>query len=349
MGEDLQNILSKTNEYLNVPAVIRFEQPFLDYLADDFNIPGYEVEKHDRILTVRKKGLASDKIITAHIDRHGIVADENGNFEYAAFNAERFYGEQEKHSEKFLTKLGERFIGEPVFAYGIAGNTIAEGKVKGLSIDQVAARLYFEIEGMGKLAPGTPIAYFSQLSQENGRVSSQIDNAISAAVARQLAKDGFDGTFLFATEEEIGRSWKHLVDYLTSQEISSKSLISIDTTPYDDDRAISKGLIVLRNKDQHGVFNPVIVQELKNTCDREGIKYELKDEFIETQNRKLAESGAKPKKLGITELGRIVEETRGALNGATVQVPTTGYHSNHETTSEQALENYYKVLKAISS
>jgi hypothetical protein len=197
----LQNILAKAGEYLSIPSVIRFEQPFLDYLADDFNIPGYDVEKHERILAVRKKGLSSDKIVTAHIDRHGIVVDDQGNFEYAAFNAERFYGGDDKHSENFMKKLGQRFIGEPVFAYGIAGNTIAEGKVKGFSVDQAAARLYFEIEGLGRLAPSTPVAYVSGLAQENGRISSQIDNAISVAVAKELVKDGFDGTLLFAQKK----------------------------------------------------------------------------------------------------------------------------------------------------
>jgi len=45
----LQNIISKTGEYLNVPAVVRFEHPFMDYLADDFNTSGYDIEKKDRI------------------------------------------------------------------------------------------------------------------------------------------------------------------------------------------------------------------------------------------------------------------------------------------------------------
>jgi hypothetical protein len=53
------------------------------------------------------------------------------------------------------------------------------------------------------------------------------------------------------------------------------------------------------------------------------------------------------KKLGKTELGHFVDETEGRYNGATVQLPTTNYHSNHETTSELAIENFYKALLEI--
>ena len=63
----------------------------------------------------------------------------------------------------------------------------------------------------------------------------------------------------------------------------------------------------------------------------------MKDEHLEVQG----------KTLGITELGHIVDKTNGRYNGATVQLPTTNYHSNHETTSELATENFYKTLLEI--
>ena len=72
----------------------------------------------------------------------------------------------------------------------------------------------------------------------------------------------------------------------------------------------------------------------------------MKDEVIEAQNAQLLED-AKPKKLGKTELGRVIQHTSGRFNGATVQLPTTDYHSNHETTSELALSNYYEALKRL--
>ena len=37
----------------------------------------------------------------------------------------------------------------------------------------------------------------------------------------------------------------------------------------------------------------------------------------------------------------------GKFNGATIQIPTTDYHTNHETTSELAIKNYYTILKRL--
>jgi len=342
----LQNIISKIGEYLNVPAVVRFEHPFIDHLAEDFSTSGYDIEKQDRLLVVRKKGLRSPKIVTAHIDRHGIVVNEQGKPEYAAFNAKKHYGDENKSSEAIFKKSGQRFVDEAVYAYDAQGKRIADGVVKAFSYDFDTKDLVFDIDGFDKLPAGTAIGYVSPLVRQDGNLSSQIDNAVSAAVAYQLVKDGFDGTLLFATEEEIGRSWQHIANYLQSQDTASREIITLDTTPYNDARAISEGLIVLRNRDENGEFNPDLVGKLRTACDAQGVRYEMKDEVIEVQNAQLPED-AKPKKLGKTELGRVIQYTDGKFNGATVQIPTTGYHTNHETTSELALNNYYEALKRI--
>jgi len=342
----LQHILSKTEEYLQVPAVVRFEHPFMKHLADDFNTSGYEIEKHDRLLVVQKKGVRSSTIVTAHIDRHGIVINEEGKPEYAAFNAKKHYGDENTSPEAIFQKAGQRFIDELVYAYDENGRTIEEGKVKGCSYNFDTKDLLFEIDGFFGLPEGTPISYVSSLALANGHLSSQLDNAISAAISYQLIQDGFDGTILFAAEEEIGRSWQHIGEYLGSKNTSSRDIITIDTTPYDDARAISEGLIVLRNRDENGEFNADLVGRLQTACDTQGIEYEMKDEVIDYQNAQLPE-GKEPKKLGKTELGRIVQYTGGRCNGATVQLPSTHYHTNHETTSESALRNYYQTLTSI--
>lgn len=343
----LNNILEKTEEYLKIPSVVRFESPFLARLAEEFSLPGYEINLGGKLLEVRKKGASiSPKIITSHIDRHGIVLNQDGRFEFAAFNAKNHYREENKATDNIINKSGSRFIDEEVYAYDISGKKLSQGKVKSFSRSHNTKDIFFEIEGIGKLPPNTPLAYVSQLSLEDSNISSQIDNVISAAVAYQLVKDGFDGTVLFTAEEEIGRSWRHIADYLASKNIESKELLTLDTTPYDDSRAIDGGIIVLRNKDSNGIFNPSLVKNLKEICEKEGIMYEMKDEFIKSHNAKLAE-GVPPKKLGKTELGRIVQYTEGRYNGATVQLPTTKYHSNHETTSLKSLENYYNALKIL--
>ena len=140
----IKNIITKTEEYLNVPAVVRFEQPFMNHLADDFNTSGYEVEKQDRLLVVRKKGLRSPKIVTAHIDRHGIVVNDEGNYEYAAFNAINHYGDENDYSENIFKNLGPKLIDELVYAYDKDGKKLEEGKVKSFNYDFNKKDLFFE-------------------------------------------------------------------------------------------------------------------------------------------------------------------------------------------------------------
>jgi len=346
----LQEILAKTDEYLQIPSVIGFERAFIQYLFADFSKRGCEVRMYNKFLTVSKKNSKNPKVLTAHIDRHGIVTDLNGNFEYAAFNVKKSYGINIKGSEKFFKKVGQRFIDEIVYAYNyLSGDKYGEGKVKSFSYDVEKKNLFFEIEGFSdikRLQAPIPVAYKSQLKIREGLVSSQIDNVISISVIHQLVSDGFDGKIILTAEEEIGRSWKYIVDYLLEQGVSTQEIITLDTTPYDDLRAVQNGLIVLRNKDENGIFNPELVSSLREICESQGIKYEMKDEVIEAQNAKCLD-GAEPKTLGKTELGRIIQHTEGRFNGATIQLPTINYHTNHETTSELALNNYYKALKKI--
>ncbi|MFQ5621293.1 MAG: hypothetical protein ACE5FT_05605 [Candidatus Nanoarchaeia archaeon] len=342
----VDEIVAKLESYMAVPAVVGFEDHFMALLADDFNFPGYTIEEHDGIIAVTKTGTKSPVVITAHTDRHGIVVNEEGEFEYAAFYAKRNYGIPIESPESVFQKSADRYIGEAVFAYDSGGNVIWDGEVIDSSYDFDAKKVVFGIGGLGGLPSDTPIALRSVLSQEDDLVSSQIDNAASIAVARQLVANGFDGTVLLAVEEEIANSWTHIVKYLAGHAQPTREIIVLDTTPYDDERAIRNGLVVLRNRDAHGIFNPSLVHNLRKFCESNDILYEMKDEFLMTKHSYLPDE-ERIKKLGKTELGRIVNHTDGEYNGATVQLPTTGYHTNHETTSRLALGNFYKALEKL--
>lgn len=54
----------------------------------------------------------------------------------------------------------------------------------------------------------------------------------------------------------------------------------------------------------------------------------------------------KPLSLGRTELGRLVAATGGHLNGTTLQIPTTGYHTASETAT---LRSVGAALRLLSS
>ncbi len=57
--------------------------------------------------------------------------------------------------------------------------------------------LIFEIKGLSHLQPGTPIAFNDKLKNENGLLSAQLDNVISAAVIIYLYQNGYQGTAFF--------------------------------------------------------------------------------------------------------------------------------------------------------
>ena len=66
----------------------------------------------------------------------------------------------------------------------------------------------------------------------------------------------------------------------------------------------------------------------------------MKDEYFLAQ-------GLEIKDLGSTELGRLVLETSGEWNGATLQIPTTEYHTSYETTSRGCIESFYRLLSDL--
>ncbi len=341
-----QEIISKAREYIHVPSVIRFEKPFFDHLAQDFSLPGYSVEPQGRLLVVKRKNSSSPNILMVHVDRHGLATTANGRIDYADFEARRYYGDKIKSAESLFKKAGQRFVGETMFAHDLMGKILAEGVVNSFSYDFEKKEMSFLMSGMPVFHDGVALAYKPRFEQSEGLISAQMDNAISVATAFQLVKEGYDGRILLVAEEEIGKSWQHAARYLTSQGISSHEIIDLDTTPYDNEDALKEGKLALRNKDQHGTFNSALVSRMKKTLEELSIPYDMKDELIEQENASLP-SNVKPKKLGTTDLGRIVENTNGTLNGATLQIPSTKYHTNQETVSEKSLANYYLALKKI--
>lgn len=85
-----------------------------------------------------------------------------------------------------------------------------------------------------------------------------------------------------------------------------------------------------------------MTQELAAVCDSLALTYGYKDEYIERQNR----TRARPYPLGRTELGCIALATGGAINGSTLQIPTTEYHTASETASLASISAVMKVLRA---
>ena len=51
--------------------------------------------------------------------------------------------------------------------------------------------------------------------------------------------------------------------------------------------------------------------------------------------------------LGVTELGRIIHATKGAIQGTTLQLPTIGYHTVEETTTKKSIDSMILILSKL--
>lgn len=327
---------------LAVPAVVGFERPLLDHLAARLSGSGRSVDRREGVLVV--DGGAPGPRLSAHVDRHGLVAGPGG-FRYAAHHVREVrYGEQVRVAASVAARVCGRFAGEAVFAYDPAsGATLGEGTV-GHVCNPDEPGVAIPVDGLDGLPAGTPVAYALGCSARRDVVSGQLDNALSAAIVVEMLGAGFGGRAYFTVEEEVGRSWEHLA---AADPDPTRELLVLDTSPFEVEQPARDGMVVLRNRDANGTFDAGLVRSVAAACDRLGVPWLAKDELVDEENLRRLAAHRSPKSLGSTELGRLVAESGGSWNGATVQVPTYGYHTNHESTSVRAVEGVCRVLAEL--
>ncbi len=323
-----EHIAELTNRYLAVPSVVGFEEPFIAALEADLDRIGRPHHRTAGLLAVPGHGWT----VSAHIDRHGLVTDTGGVLRYAAAEI----GEHRTLGPRARTAVCTRFADEDVAAYDpatgvpVATATVDHGDHCGLDH---SAELF--AEPFTDLPAGVPVAFAAPASPpREGWISGQLDNTVSAAMAIALLEAGFGGTVLFTLGEEIGRSWEALVDWFDEPE---RRLLVLDTSPFDDEAPAADGAAVLRHRDAGAAFDAETVALVEATADEVGVPVIWKDRLLE----------AHQKPLGRTELGRLVAGTDGRATGATLQIPTTDYHSNHETTSYVAIDNVWHLLTSV--
>lgn len=49
----------------------------------------------------------------------------------------------------------------------------------------------------------------------------------------------------------------------------------------------------------------------------------------------------------MTELGRIIQATKGSIQGTTLQLPTIGYHTAEETTTKKSIDSILLILQEL--
>ncbi|MCI5060881.1 MAG: hypothetical protein MRY79_07405 [Alphaproteobacteria bacterium] len=334
-----ETVLDKTLEYLSIPSVVGHEAHFTAYLAQDFEKLGLKTHNHKGLLEISGK-TPHAQIISAHMDRHGLVSLGEGSYKYAAAHIrEEKYGEENKPSKATLKAIGQRFEDETVFAYDPkTGEELGRGQIHVCETGMENGDPVFQITGMPAMSTNTPVAYARMAEFDGTYLKGQIDNVLSLGVIYALFDNGFEGTALLSTEEEIGKSWIHITDWLEKKNIETQNLFILDTSPYRYAEEIEEGMIVLRYRDKSGIFNAGLVEEITKHCTGLDLPFQLKDEYFLSLGLKTAD-------LGSTELGRIVQNTDGRWNGASIQIPTLEYHTSYETASKTCIANYYALLE----
>lgn len=332
------------------PSVVGAEHSFFRVLQRELEERGAAVTWYEGLLVAR--GRRPDTVMfSAHIDRHGLVCTGPNEFQYAAFVAgSRSDLLGNSVSEELMLTIADRFEGTPVFAYQPwSGAYNGSGVISGASICEHRHNLIFEVHGLEHLVAGTPVALRDSLRIENGAFIGQLDNVLTAAILVYLFEIGFQGTAFFTAQEEAGRSWRYLLEWFRRFGGSTNQLIVLDTSPYPTAEEAGKQQVVLRRRDANAPFNKATTRQLEALCIRNGTAFSYKDEYIAAQNDELTAAGLKPRSLGSTEMGRIIAASKGLVDGTTLQIPTTGYHTMHECAAIASCEAFIDLLRAVAA
>lgn len=333
--------LELLHQLIREPCVVGSEDAFFRTLRRELEEVGVRVEHYQGVLVARGNR-PHELILSAHIDRHGLICTGPNEFQYAAFvsgNQSELTGDSV--SEQMIFAIQDRFTGQRVQAHmPYAGTYLGQGAITKSYVCPKRKNLIFELKGLDFLQPGTPVSFLDRLRIADGFVSAQLDNVLSVAILIHLFRNGFQGTALFTAQEEAGRSWRYALAWFQREQIKTQRLIVVDTSPFPDRETAIAQHVVLRRKDATGHFAEHITHDLEQRCRSLEISFIHKDAYVEKMNL----NREKPASLGRTELGRLVAATNGEINGTTLQVPTTGYHTADETASLESVNAVIRLL-----
>lgn len=332
-------------QLIRVPSVVGAEHPFFMMLKRELEELDLHVEYYDGLLVAKGQEPQSG-YISAHADRHGLICTGHNEFQYAAFIAKNQADlSGNSNSELLLKNFENRFVNEKVQAYEPwSGSYGGLGVIKEAYLCSRRNNIIFNIDEFSHLYPGTAIAFLDKLTiHEDGLISAQLDNVISIALILYMYHLGYQGTAFFSASEEAGRSWRFLLEYFRRFDIQTNELLVLDTSPYKTLEDVKNLDVVLRNRDENGVFRSPLKNKIKKIAIERGIKYHFKDAYL----KNLMKQNNMKSSLGVTELGRIIHATKGEIQGATMQLPTTGYHTVEETTTQRSVESMIKILKEL--
>jgi putative aminopeptidase FrvX len=182
----------------------------------------------------------------------------------------------------------------------------------------------------------------------DGYLTGHLDNVLTAAILVYLFEIGFQGTAFFTAQEEAGRSWRYLLEWFRRFGGSTNDLVVLDTSPYPSREAADGQQVVLRSRDANASFNAAMTSQLEALCQAHGITYGYKDRYIVEQNERLVASGLQPRSIGSTEMGRIIAASDRLVDGTTLQIPTSGYHTMDESAAIRSCDALIELLSNVT-
>ncbi|MDF1754588.1 MAG: hypothetical protein P1U89_17520 [Verrucomicrobiales bacterium] len=346
--DELDVFLDLLKQLVHEPSVVGGEVPFFRVLQRELEALDVKVTWFEGLLVACGSNPGRG-MLSAHIDRNGLICTGPDEFQYAAFVA-RNRGDLtgDSISEQTFFTIADRFQGERLHAYDPwSGAYLGKGEISHAYLCERRKNMIFQVQDLAHLSPGTPVAFWDKLRimDEGARISGQLDNVLSVAMLLFLFQCGYEGTAFFTAREEAGKSWRFLMEWFLRTDTSSQELIVLDTSPYADREAAETQQLVLRRKDAGAGFSEPMVNQLVELSKEIGATYSFKDEYIEAQNAIRVRDGLPEASLGRTELGRIIEASQGAITGATLQIPTTGYHTPNETAAMDSVRAAIDLLR----
>lgn len=349
MNTDTNRFVDILKHLIRHPSVVSAEHSFFRVLQRELEEQGVRVTWYEGLL-VAQGNEPNRLMLSAHIDRHGLICTGPNEFQYAAFvagNRSDLLGNSV--SEQLIQKVAGRFQNTPVIAYEPwSGVYRGAGVITKAWVCEYRGNLIFDVDNMDHAVAGTPLAFRDRLEVNEHSISGQLDNVFSAAALVYLFSRGFQGTAFFTAQEEAGRSWRYLLEWFRRFGGQANNLMVLDTSPYPDTDSRDQQQVILRNRDANSAFNAERTRHVAAVCDRLGISYAFKDSYIEQQNRTLLAEGQPAQSLGSTELGRIIQASNGQVQGTTLQIPTTGYHTMEESASLVSVEAFLRLLENLA-
>lgn len=336
-------------QLIRAPSVVGAEHSFFRQLQRELEERGAHVSWYEGVLVAHGKR-PNSVMFSAHIDRHGLVCTGPNEFQFACFvTGARSDLLGNSVSEQLMAMVESRYINRAVYAYDTpSGSYRGKGYIRETRVCQYRNNLIFDVTGLEHVEAGTPVAFEDKLRIEDDKfLVGQLDNVLSAAALVYLFELGFEGTAFFTAQEEAGKSWRYLLEWFRRFGSSTNQLIVLDTSPFPDRETSQLQTLVLRNRDANSCFNKALTERVHGLCKSLGYSVQFKDEYIERLNADLP-LGKVPQTLGSTEMGRIIAASRGLVDGTTLQVPTSAYHTVDETAPVESVLAYLNVLLILA-